>query len=60
MGYLRQLARPFEVEIIDCSEDYASLAIQGPRSKVILESLTPDISDLRYFGFARPRSPIPR
>lgn len=52
MGYLRQLARPFEVEIVDCSEDYASLAIQGPRSKAILEALTPDISELRYFGFA--------
>jgi len=52
MGYLRQLARPFEVEIVDCSEDYASLAIQGPRSRAILEALTPDISELRYFGFA--------
>ena len=52
LGYLRQLARPFDVEVIDCSEDYASMAIQGPRSRAILESLTPDIADLRYFGFA--------
>lgn len=51
-GYLRQLARPFDVEIVDCSEEYASLAIQGPRSRTILEALTPDISELRYFGFA--------
>lgn len=51
LGYLRQLARPFDVEIVDCSEEYASLAIQGPRSRAILEALTPDISDVRYFGF---------
>ncbi len=52
LGYLRQLARPFDVEIIDCSEDYASLALQGPRSRAILETLTPDVSDLRYFALA--------
>jgi len=52
LGYLKQMARPFEVEVIDCSEDYASLAIQGPRSRAILEALTPDIAELRYFGFA--------
>jgi len=51
MGYLRGLARPYDVEIIDCSEDFASLALQGPRSRAILESLTPDITELRYFGF---------
>jgi aminomethyltransferase len=50
LGYLRRLARPFDVEIVDCSEQYASLAIQGPRSRAILEALTPDITDMRYFG----------
>jgi len=52
MGYLRGLARPFEVEIVDVSDDYASLALQGPRSLAILETLTPDVSGLRYFGFS--------
>ena len=52
MGYLKQLSRLYDVEIVDASEDYASLAIQGPRSRDILEALTPDISSLRYFGFA--------
>ena len=51
MGYLRSLARPYDVEIVDASKDYASLAIQGPRSRAIVESLTPDIAELRYFGF---------
>ncbi|MFM9136431.1 MAG: aminomethyltransferase family protein [bacterium] len=51
LGYLRSLARPFEVEIIDASDDYASLALQGPRSRAILEALTPDVGALRYFGF---------
>ncbi len=51
MGYLRSLARPYDVDIIDASEDYASLAIQGPRSRAIIETLTPDIGTLRYFDF---------
>ena len=52
LGYLTDMARRFDVEVVDCSEDYASLALQGPRSRAILEALTPDISELRYFGFA--------
>lgn len=51
LGYLRSLARPFDVEVVDCSDEYASFALQGPRSRAILESLTPDVTALRFFEF---------
>ncbi len=50
-GFLRKLSSRYDVEIVDATEDYASLALQGPRSRDILEVLTPDILGLRYFGF---------
>lgn len=52
LGYLRRLARPFEAEIIEATEEFASLAVQGPRSREILALLTSDVLDLPYFGFA--------
>lgn len=51
LGYLRRLARPFDAEIVEATEDFASLAVQGPRSREILARLTPDVLDLPYFGF---------
>ena len=51
LGYLRSLARRFDVEIIDCSEEFGVLAVQGPRSRAIVAALAPEIVDLRYFGF---------
>lgn len=50
-GFLTKLSSLYDVEIVDATEDYASLALQGPRSRDIFEVLTPDISVLRYFGF---------
>jgi len=42
---------PFEVR--DVSDDYALLALQGPRALEILDPLTPtDLSAVRYYGFA--------
>lgn len=51
LSHLRQLAIGKHVEIIDVSDDYAVLALQGPRSRAILEPLAPEIADLSYFGF---------
>ena len=51
LSYLRSLAIGKRVEIVDVSEDYAVLALQGPRSRAILEPLAPEIADLSYFGF---------
>src|SRR5258708_22488516 len=39
-------------EIVDQSDDYALLALQGPRALAILEPLaSPGVADLRYYGF---------
>jgi len=51
LGYLRSLTGRLDVEVIDCSEEYATLAIQGPRSRAILATLAPEMVDLRYFAF---------
>lgn len=40
------------VEVVDVSEDFAVLALQGPRSRAILEPLAPAIAPLSYFSFA--------
>src|SRR5262245_2457148 len=36
----------------DVSDDYAMLAVQGPRSRDVLAGLVPEVSDLSYFGLA--------
>ncbi|CAB4942126.1 MAG: aminomethyl transferase family protein [Actinobacteria bacterium] len=51
LSYLRSLIGSLQVEITDASEDYGILAVQGPRSRVILEQLAPEIATLPYFGF---------
>ena len=43
-----------DVEIEDVSEQVAGVALQGPRSRAIIEDLTrQDWSDVRYFGHRR-------
>lgn len=49
LGYLSDLARGYEVAIEDVSDDYGVLAVQGPRSRTVLGTLTPDVNGLRYF-----------
>jgi aminomethyltransferase len=47
-------AAGLDVEISDVSEEVAGLALQGPRSRMILEDATrADWSDVRYFGHRR-------
>jgi len=41
-----------QVEIIDLSQEYAQLAIQGPDSKRVLQGLTPvNLDDISYYWF---------
>ncbi|HVF58244.1 MAG TPA: glycine cleavage system aminomethyltransferase GcvT [Thermoanaerobaculia bacterium] len=43
-----------EAEVVDASDRYALLALQGPRALEILAPLaTPDVAPLRYYGFTR-------
>jgi aminomethyltransferase len=50
LGYLRDLRGRLDVEIVDVSQEYGVLAVQGPRSREILARLTPDVAALPYFG----------
>jgi aminomethyltransferase len=47
-------AEAADAEVTDASDDYALLALQGPRALEILAPLaSPDPSGLRYYGFAQ-------
>jgi len=51
--YLTELAADLDdVDVIDLSDDYAQLALQGPLAEEILQQLTPeDLSELKYYRF---------
>jgi aminomethyltransferase len=53
VAYLTDLAVDFDgVDIIDLSDDYAQLALQGPLAEEILQPLTPEnLSELKYYRF---------
>jgi len=48
-AYFQDLIGRASVEVEDVSEDLASLALQGPRSKAILSTIAPEIAELRPF-----------
>lgn len=51
--HLRSLADPYEVEMIDESDDIALLALQGPIAASMLAGLTPqELDDIGYYAFA--------
>jgi aminomethyltransferase len=51
--YLTELATDIDgVEVIDLSDDYAQIALQGPLAEEILQPLTPEnLSELKYYRF---------
>jgi aminomethyltransferase len=49
LAYLLDLVGDLRVEITDVTYDYATLAVQGPRSRVILAGLAPEVNSLGYF-----------
>lgn len=49
LGYFSDLIGRHDVEIEDVTDDYGVLALQGPRSREILATLTPDVEGLGYF-----------
>lgn len=54
LRWLQMNAAGLDVEIADVSEDVAGLALQGPRSRDVLERATgQDWKDVRYFGHRR-------
>jgi glycine cleavage system T protein (aminomethyltransferase) len=49
LGYFTDLIGRLSVEIEDVSDDFGVLAVQGPRSREIIETLTPDVTGLGFF-----------
>lgn len=49
LAYLEGLARGMSVEIVDESEAWAALAVQGPRSRRVLADVASGIEGLGYF-----------
>jgi glycine cleavage system T protein (aminomethyltransferase) len=49
LGYFADLVGRLSVEIEEVSDDYGVLAVQGPRSREILATLTDDVSGLAFF-----------
>jgi aminomethyltransferase len=49
LGYFTDLVGRLSVEIEDVSDDFGVLAVQGPRSREILKTLTPDVNGLAFF-----------
>ncbi|MBF6606886.1 MAG: aminomethyl transferase family protein [Chloroflexi bacterium] len=50
LAYLEGLIGRLEVGIEDISDQWAILAVQGPRSRDLLASLSPAVARLPYFG----------
>jgi aminomethyltransferase len=53
LAYFEGLVGRLDVTIEDVSDAWGVLAVQGPRSRDILATLTPLVTDLPYFGVAR-------
>src|SRR4030095_14723608 len=45
-----RLVARLDVGIEEVSDDWAVLAVQGPRARALLGALTPDVAELPYFG----------
>ncbi|HEX6148712.1 aminomethyltransferase family protein [Nocardioides sp.] len=50
LGWFADHGRRLRVELEDVSDDYAMLAIQGPRSARVLATLAPEVHDLGFFA----------
>jgi aminomethyltransferase len=50
LGYLSDLVGRLDVTIEDVTAAYGMLAVQGPRSRVVLAALAPEVESLPFFG----------
>lgn len=53
VAYLQELAQGFDgADVLDRSDDYAQIALQGPLAQEVLQGLTPvDLSEIKYYRF---------
>jgi aminomethyltransferase len=49
LGYFTDLIGKLDVTMEDVTEDYAVLAVQGPRSREILRKVAPEVDNLAFF-----------
>lgn len=48
--WITDKAKDFDVEVIDKSDDYSSIALQGPKSQEVLQKLVDyDLDELKYY-----------
>jgi aminomethyltransferase len=52
LSWLSQHQYGGRVALEDVTDDYAMLAVQGPRSRDVLAGLVPEVTELPYFGLA--------
>ncbi len=50
LAYLADRTGRLEVRLEDVSDEIATLALQGPRSRGLLAALVPQVAELAYFG----------
>ena len=55
LAYFDELIGRLDVGIEEVSDDWAVLAVQGPRSRDLLSALDPAVARLPYFGLTRAR-----
>jgi aminomethyltransferase len=53
LAYFSELVGRHRVTIADETDDWAVLAVQGPRSRGLLTELAPAVAELPYFGLTR-------
>jgi aminomethyltransferase len=52
--YMREAAKEFDVDVKNVSENYAQIAIQGPKAEAILQPLTDvDLASMKYYRFGK-------
>jgi aminomethyltransferase len=49
LGYFSDLASRYDVTVEDVTDEYGVLAVQGPRSRAVLETVAPEVEGLAYF-----------
>lgn len=50
LAYFTSLVGRLAVEVTEVTDDYGALALQGPRSRLVLSEVAPEVADLKFFG----------
>ena len=54
VAWMQEQAKGFDCSVVDVSQDYAQLAIQGPKAVALIQTLTTaDLAAIKYYHFSR-------